>query len=70
MPAARRQAVASTLIVEVLRRMLAYGQARAVLNVNVNNPGAIAAYQRLGFRRTGRRACYEPVRLAAPWQPR
>ena len=69
-PAARRRAVASTLIVEVLRRMLADGQARAVLNVNVNNPGAIAAYQRLGFQRTGRRARYEPTRLAAPWQPR
>lgn len=69
-PAARRQAVASTLIVEVLRRMRAHGQTRAVLNVNVNNPGAIAAYRRLGFRRAGRRARYEPTRLAAPWQPR
>jgi len=69
-PAARRQAVASTLINEVLRRMLADGQTRAMLNVNVNNPGAIAAYQRVGFRRTGRRARYEPTRLPAPWQPR
>jgi ribosomal protein S18 acetylase RimI-like enzyme len=69
-PAARRQAVATTLIIEVLRRMRADGQTRAVLNVNVNNPGAIAAYRRLGFRRTGRRARYEPARLAPPWQPR
>jgi len=69
-PAARRQAVASTLIIEVLRRMLADGQTQATLNVNINNPGAIAAYRRLGFRRTGRRARYEPTRLAAPWQPR
>jgi mycothiol synthase len=69
-PGARRQAVASTLIVEVLRRMRAGGETRAVLDVNVNNPGAIAAYLRLGFRRTGRRARYEPARLAAPWQPR
>ena len=69
-PAARRHAVASTLIIEALRRMRAEGQTRAVLNVNVNNPGAIAAYQRLGFRRSGRRARYEPTRLAAPWHPR
>lgn len=69
-PTARRQAVASTLIIEVLRRMRAGGQTRAILNVNVNNPGAISAYQRLGFRVTGRRARYEPTRLAAPWQPR
>lgn len=69
-PAMRRQSVASMLINEVLVRMRASGQTRAVLNVNVNNPGAIAAYRRLGFRRTGRRARYEPTRLAAPWQPR
>lgn len=69
-PAARRRSVASVMILEVLRRMLAEGQTRAVLNVNVNNPGAIATYLRLGFRRTGRRARYEPARLAAPWQPR
>ena len=69
-PAARRRAVASTLIIEVLRRMQADGQTEATLNVNVNNPGAIAAYRRLGFLCTGRRARYEPTRLAAPWQPR
>ena len=69
-PGVRRQSVASMLIIEVLRRMRAAGQARAVLNVNVNNPGAIAAYRRLGFRRSGRRARYEPTRLTAPWQPR
>ncbi|HWF80457.1 MAG TPA: GNAT family N-acetyltransferase [Streptosporangiaceae bacterium] len=69
-PAARRQAVASALIVEVLRRMLADGQTQAMLHVNVNNPGAIATYGQLGFLHTGRRARYEPPRLAAPWQPR
>jgi mycothiol synthase len=69
-PAARRGAVASRLIIEVLRRMRADGQTLAVLNVNVNNPGAIAAYQRLGFRRTGRRARYEPAKRRAPWRPR
>jgi mycothiol synthase len=69
-PAARRHGVASTLIIEALRRMRAEGQTQAVLNVNVNNPGAIAAYRRLGFRCTGSRARYEPARLAAPWHPR
>ncbi|MGE5286101.1 MAG: GNAT family N-acetyltransferase [Micromonosporaceae bacterium] len=64
LPAARRQAVATTLIVEVLRRMLAAGETRAVLNVNVDNPSAIGVYQRLGFDRTGRRARYETT--AAP----
>ena len=69
-PAARRQAIAATLIVEVLRRMAAHGQPTAVLNVNVNNPGAIALYRRLGFSRVGQRARYETARLSAPWNPR
>ena len=41
-PAARRQGIATRLIVEVLRRMREAGETRAVLNVNVNNPGAIS----------------------------
>ncbi len=69
-PAARGQGIATALIGEVLRRMAAHGTPSAVLNVNVNNPGAIELYQRLGFGRAGRRARYEPARLAAPWQPR
>jgi mycothiol synthase len=69
-PAARGRALATRLIVEVLRRMAADGEDRAVLNVNVNNPGAIKAYRRIGFDSVGRRARYEHARLAAPWQPR
>ena len=65
-PAARRQGIATRLIVEVLRRMRDAGETRAVLDVNVNNPGAIGLYERLGFARAGRRARYEP---APPVQP-
>jgi len=69
-PWARGQSIASTLITEVLDRMRAHGEARAALNVNVNNPGAMRVYRRLGFGPAGRRARYEPARLTAPWQPR
>jgi mycothiol synthase len=69
-PGARGQAIGTALIVEVLRRMTAHGEPSAVLNVNVNNPGAIELYRRLGFSRAGRRARYEHARLAAPWKPR
>ena len=57
--------MASTLIVEVMRRMRAHGETRATLNVNVNNPEAIKLYRRLGFSRAGGRARYEPARLTA-----
>ena len=69
-PAARRQGIATRLIVEVLRRMREAGETRAVLDVNVNNPGAIAVYERLGFARAGRRARYEPASpLGPPHRP-
>ena len=44
--------------------MIAAGQTRAVLTVNVNNGSAIAVYERIGFTRTGRRARYERGRVA------
>ena len=65
-PAARRQGIATRLIVEVLRRMRDAGETRAVLDVNVNNPGAIGLYERLGFARAGRRARYEPAPPVRP----
>jgi mycothiol synthase len=68
-PAARRQGIATRLIVEVLRRMREAGETRAVLDVNVNNPGAIAVYEGLGFVRAGRRARYEPAPPAPPARP-
>jgi mycothiol synthase len=69
-PAARCRSIGTGLIVEVLRRMAAHGETRAMLNVNVNNPGAIEVYRKMGFSCVGRRARYEHARLAAPWQPR
>ena len=63
---AARQGVATRLIVEVLRRMREAGETRAVFDVNVNNPGAIGLYERLGFARAGRRARYARTARAAP----
>lgn len=58
-PAQRRQGLASTLLVETMRRMQAAGSPAALLTVHVNNSGAIQAYARLGFATIGRRARYE-----------
>lgn len=61
-PAARGRRLSGRLIAEVLGRMIAAGETRAVLTVNVSNPAAIAVYERLGFTATGRRARYERAR--------
>jgi len=61
-PAARGRRLSGRLIAEVLGRMIAAGETRAVLTVNVSNPAAIAVYERLGFTETGRRARYERAR--------
>ena len=45
------------------------GEARAVLDVNVNNPAAIGVYERLGFACAGRRARYEPASPVRPPAP-
>jgi mycothiol synthase len=58
-PAARGRRISSLLIAEAHRRMAAAGETRSVLTVNVNNPSAIAVYERIGFARIGRRARYE-----------
>ena len=58
-PDQRRRGIASALLVESMRRMQAQGAPSAQLAVHVNNPGAIRAYQRLGFTTIGRRARYE-----------
>jgi GNAT superfamily N-acetyltransferase len=57
-PAARGKAIGAVLIGEAVRRMRAGGDTTITLNVNVDNPHAIALYRRLGFARTGRRARY------------
>ena len=58
-PGARGRRISTLLMAEVLGRMIAAGETRAVLTVNVNNPSAIAVYERVAFARTGRRARYE-----------
>ena len=63
-PAQRRRGLASLLLVESMRRMQAEGVRAALLAVHVNNPGALEAYTRIGFKTVGRRARFE--RLAEP----
>lgn len=58
-PEARRQGLASALMVEALRRMQAAGAPCVHLVVHLNNPGASEAYTRLGYITIGRRARYE-----------
>jgi mycothiol synthase len=58
-PAARGRRISALMIAEVCNRMIAAGEAQAILTVNINNPSAIAIYQRIGFSRLGRRARYE-----------
>jgi mycothiol synthase len=60
-PGQRRRGLGSALLVEAMRRMQADGAGSIQLTVNVNNPGAIQAYTRLGFVKIGRRARYERI---------
>jgi len=54
-PAARGRGLGGALVLAALGRMQAAGEIEAWLNVNVDNP-ARRLYERLGFRRRGRRA--------------
>jgi len=58
-PGQRRCGLGSALMVETMRRMQTAGVESTELCVNVNNPGAIQAYEKLGFAMIGRRARYE-----------
>lgn len=58
-PLRRGTGLGAGLTAEALRRMRTAGESVCYLDVNVNNPGAIRIYQRLGFERIGRRARYE-----------
>jgi len=58
-PEQRRRGLASALMVDTMRRMQEAGAVKALLTVNLNNPGAIEAYERLGYKMVGRRARYE-----------
>jgi ribosomal-protein-alanine N-acetyltransferase len=56
-PDRRRQGVASALLTDLLRRLDGAG-ARFTLEVRESNAGAIALYERFGFRAAGRRPRY------------
>jgi len=58
-PPARGKDVGATLLGEAVRLMRSGGESTITLNVNVDNPRAIALYRRFGFTRTGSRARYE-----------
>jgi mycothiol synthase len=58
-PAARGRDIGARLIAEAVQRLRSAGATTITLNVNVDNPHAIALYRRFGFTRTGRRARYE-----------
>jgi mycothiol synthase len=57
-PAWRGRGVAAALIVATLAAFRREGLPAVGLHVNVNNPGAIAVYDKLGFRPAGLRARY------------
>lgn len=60
-PDHRRRGLASSLMVETMRRMQTDGETAVQLCVNLNNPGAKQAYVQLGFVTVGRRARYERI---------
>jgi ribosomal protein S18 acetylase RimI-like enzyme len=59
-PAARGKDLGTRLLAEAIERMRSAGESAITLNMNVNNPQALALYRRFGFTRTGRRARYAP----------
>ena len=63
--ARRRLGLASALVLESTARMRAQGARLARLHVNVNNPGALAAWRQLGWRIVGRRGRFVRVRTGA-----
>ena len=54
----RRQGEGRALLEELLRRFAGRGVSRVFLEVRESNRGAIAFYERMGFRPKGRRADY------------
>lgn len=58
-PDARRIGLARALLAEATARMRSTGTEVAHLHVNTDNPGAMAAWHRLGWRECGRRGRFE-----------
>ena len=63
-PSRRRIGLASALLTEAAARMRALGLRSVRLHVNANNPGALAAWDSLGWQSVGRRGRFE--RMASP----
>ncbi len=63
-PARRRLGLASAMVTEATARMAGLGVGVAHLHVNTNNPGALSAWRRLGWRESGRRGRFERVMAA------
>ena len=59
-PACRRQGVAARLLAQALARCRETGFEAAWLEVRASNAGAIALYERFGFRAVTRRPCCYP----------
>lgn len=57
--AGRRHGIGSALLLQTMQSLAAEQVDTALLHVNVNNPGAIRVYMKLGFQMTGRRARYQ-----------
>ncbi len=64
-PASRRLGLASALVLESTARMRARGIRLARLHVNVNNPGSLATWRKLGWRIVGRRGRFVRIRTGA-----
>jgi len=58
-PAFRRRGVATALMTEATNRMRSTGACAVRLHINTNNPMALAAWHRLGWRECGRRGRFE-----------
>ena len=58
-PHARGRGVADALVAALVEHAAASGLHRVTLDVAVDNPRAIGAYERLGFTRTGRTGALE-----------
>ena len=57
-PAWRRRGLGAALLAQALAGLRTDGMTQAVLHVNVDNPGAAALYERMGFERRLQRARY------------
>ncbi len=58
-PQWRGQGIGAALMVRALRAWKAEGKEAVMLDVNVNNPGAIRLYRQLGFVIVGRRGKFQ-----------